>query len=259
MSDDSSFEQFAERCFAAWKELFDAAKAKEEMQFALALNPENRGMQGAGWSTAEEARRALDEYTDLIKNLPAAAIRVRVALSLYSHLSEASGLYEVPKNMLRIASGDDYSMWPFHGLVSRHAESGAIIAPNANKVMRDLLGHAQALGFRSLETILLEAFDADLRNGYAHADYVIWDDGIRLPRRNGGWPKVIPFGDFENKINKALAVFQCLHETMAEYVRSYSAPKRIIGRLNSRDPAMPAIISFNLATGAFSIQSGWGL
>ena len=88
---------FHDRCRSSWIELFDVAKDKEELQFALALSPEFRGMQDPGWSTAEEASRALDQYLDLLVSLEPAPARTRIALSLYSHLSEASGLYEVPK------------------------------------------------------------------------------------------------------------------------------------------------------------------
>jgi hypothetical protein len=143
----------------------------------MALNPEFRGMQDAGWSTAEDASRALDQYLELLEKLASSPIKIR-PLSLYSHLSEASGFYEVPKNMMRIASGEDYNLWPFQRLVAQHAASGAIIAPNANKVMKDLLRHAQELGLQGLKAVIIETFDPDLRNGYAHADYIIWDDGF---------------------------------------------------------------------------------
>jgi hypothetical protein len=46
---------------------------------------------------------------------------------------------------------------------------------------------------------------------------------------------------------------------MVESARSYATPKRIKGRMNNRDPVMPAIISYDEATGAFSIQTGLGL
>jgi hypothetical protein len=258
-SPDAVMEAYAARCTAAWQELFFAARGKEEMQFAMALNPEFRGMQDAGWSTAEEASRALDQYLEILEKMPSSPIKVRLALSLYSHLSEASGFYEVPKNMMRIASGEDYNVWPFRHLVARHAESGAIIAPNANKVMKDLLGHAQELGLQRLKAVIIETFDPDLRNGYAHADYIIWNDGIRLRKRNGGYPFVVSFDDFTLKLNKAITFFQTLKGCMMESVRSYATPKRIKGRMNNHDPVMPAIISYDEATEAFSIQSGLGL
>jgi hypothetical protein len=49
---------------------------------------------------------------------------MRVALAFYCHLSEASGYYEVPKNMLRVAGGARYVMWPFNDLVREHRHTG---------------------------------------------------------------------------------------------------------------------------------------
>jgi hypothetical protein len=112
---------------------------------------------------------------------------------------------------------------------------------------------------KNFQKVILQAFDPDLRNGYAHADYVVWDDGIRLRRRNGGWPKVVSFDEFTGKLNKAITFFQTLREMIGKTMREYSPQKRIVGRMNSSDPNMPAIISYDPGTGAFSIQTGLGL
>jgi hypothetical protein len=256
---DPELEAYTNRCHAAWGELFTAAKAQEELQFAMALNPEVRGEQSAGWSTAEESSRALDQYLELLKKLDPSPIKVRLALSLYSHLSEASGFYEVPKNMMRIASGGDYNFWPFQHLVAKHNASGARIAPNANKIMKDLLGHSHELGLENIKNVIIETFDPDLRNGYAHADYVIWNDGIRLRKRNGGSPYVVSFDDFTFKLNKSITFFLTLQNYIMKCIKSYAIPKRLIGRMNKTDPALPSIIHYDEETGAFSIQTGLGL
>lgn len=253
---DAELQDYNDRVLAAFDQLFEAAKAREEVQFAMALNPEFRGMQDAGWSTAAESMSAIDEYLELINGLSAGPMKIRIALSLYSHLSEASGFYEVPKNMLRIASGDDYNLWPFQHLVDRHRASGEIIAPNANKVMKDLLGHAAELKLDKLQPIILEAFDPEIRNGYAHADYIIWNEEIRLRKRNGGQPRVVSLEEFVTKTNKAVRFFQCLQETIRKYVLSYSQPKKVNGRMNKNDPEMPAVISFDATSGVFSIKVG---
>ena len=216
-------------------------------------------MQDPGWSTAEEASRTLEEYLSLLEALEAKPIKARIALSLYSHLSEASGLYEVPKNMMRIASRDDYNLWPFQHLVAQHKITGAKIAPNANKIMKDILGHADDLGLESLKELILETFDPELRNGYAHADYIIWSDGIRLRKRNGGYPSIVPFDEFDSKLNKAIMFFQSLQESLRRAMKSYSPAKRVTGRMNNDDPPMPTIISSDEETGSFSIRSGLGL
>ena len=181
--DTKKLEEFSEKCNAAFMQLFELAKHKEEVQYAMALSPEMRGSQDTGWNTAHEASRTLEDYLKLLEIAQAdTSIRVRVGLSLYCHLSEASGFYEVPKNMMRIASGEVYNLWPFRGLSEHHKTTGELIAPNATKIMKDLLGHATELQLNEFCDVIMDVFDLDLRNGYAHADYVIWDDGIRLPR-----------------------------------------------------------------------------
>ena len=256
---NSSQAEYLDRCQSSWNELFNAAKEREELQFAFALYPEFRGMQSPGWSTAEEASRALKQYLDLLNSLESTPIRARIALSLYSHLSEASGLYEVPKNMMRIASGEDYNLWPFQHLTAHHQAAGAAISPNANRVMKDLLGHAHELQLEKLKSLIVETFDPDLRNAYAHADYIIWNDGIRLRKRNGGLPSVVPYEKFDMKLTQAITFFQTLQYAIDEAISTYSPPIRIIGRLNKDDPAMPAIIAYDESTGSFSIRTGQGL
>ena len=50
---------FFEKAERALRDLFDRAKAAHELHFAMALMPEFRGEQDAGWSTADESVRAL--------------------------------------------------------------------------------------------------------------------------------------------------------------------------------------------------------
>jgi len=62
-------EAFYEKADAALRELFEAAKAKHELHFAMALMPEMRGMQDAGWNTARETQRAFHEYLEFLETL----------------------------------------------------------------------------------------------------------------------------------------------------------------------------------------------
>jgi hypothetical protein len=66
------------------------------------------------------------------------------------------------------------------------------------------------LGFDKLKSVIIETFDPELRNGYAHADYIIWQDGIRLRKRNGGHPTVVSFEEFTFKLNKTISFFETL-------------------------------------------------
>jgi hypothetical protein len=180
---------FIEKAEEAFRELFEAARSKNELHFTFSLAPEFRGEQGPGWCTWEETNRAFDEYLEFINQKPTTPFRVRVALGFYCHLAEASGFYEAPKNLLRVAGGEEHRLWPFLELNRKHAETGQVIAPNANRIFRDLIGHSKSLGLERLSEVFRDAFDADIRNAYSHADYIIWTDGLRIRKQVGGYPK----------------------------------------------------------------------
>ena len=250
---ESTNEIFYEQLENAVRQLFDSAKEKNELQFVMALNPEFRGAQDAGWNTAKEAMKAFDEYINFINNEEPTSITARVALGFYSHISEASGLYEVPKNMLRIIEDKPYVLWPFQDIVQVHARTGNVIAPNANKILRNLAGHAEELQLHDLAICFRDAFNSDLRNGYAHADYIIWEDGIRLRNRNGGNPKIISWIEFNKLLERGINFFNTFRDIALEYVQSYNPPKRITASLGGA-PLSEWTIQFNPDTGSFSIS-----
>jgi hypothetical protein len=250
----SANDEFFEKVERALRALFDLALQKNELHFAMALMPEMRGMQDAGWNTAAEAHRAFDEYLEFVNKTGKESIRFRVALAFYSHAAEASGFYEVPKNMLRIAGGEGHVLWPFMHLVDAHRITGERIAPNANKVIKDLAGHALTLGLRELAEVFRDAFDSDIRNGYAHADYIIWDDGLRLRKRNGGHPRCIPWEEFGAIFDRGINFFHLLRQVVKDYVQSYSQPRTIKAQLQNEPEADWTI--YLEPNGAFGITSG---
>lgn len=250
--------EFYERLKSSLKSLFDAARAQNEIHFAFSLNPEFRGCQDAGWSTARDAVTAFDEYLEFINEGEPTPIKARVALAFYSHLSEAAGFYEIPKNMLRVVEGKPYVMWPFQELVRTHKETGARIAPNANKVLRDLAGHAETIGHHDLAICFRDAFDSDLRNGYAHADYIIWTDEIRLRKRNGGHPRVVSQAEFDKLFERGIHFFQIMQEVVSDYISSYSKPKTIRARRDPSEPKMNWTIHADPEKHSFSISVGRG-
>jgi len=233
---DVAITEFEGQCRQTWLRLFAAAKARNELFFAFSLMTEFRGSQGPGWNTAEESKKAFREFMELFPKLEASPVKARVLLSFYSHLSEAAGFYETPKNMLLVAGGESYNLYPFQALVEKHRRTGDAISPNANKIMKDILGHAKSLGMDDLCKIISEAFDPDLRNGYAHADYIVWNNSIRLPRRNGGSPREVTEEEFYLLLNKATVFFGTLWEQVTISITSYSPAARVWGRLNNDDP-----------------------
>jgi len=247
---------FFEKAERVLRDLFDRAKAAHELHFAMALMPEFRGEQDAGWSTADESVRAYDEFAELVRSLPKTPARVRVVLAFYMHVAEGAGFYELPKKLLLTIEGRGNNMWPFQNLVERHRASGEVIAPNANQIMKDLIGHASELGLTELAEVFRDAFDPGVRNAVAHADYIIWPDGLRLRRRNGGWPREIPWKDFTSLADRGLNLFAFIRHLSDEYVHSYETPKTIRSRMKNNEPLTDYTIYYQPVTGAFGFTTG---
>jgi len=241
--EDPSIQDYANRALSAHMRLFEAARNTDELQFVLCLFQEMRGMREFGWSTADESRVAFRQYIEHLAGLPNSdPMAVRISLSLYSYLSESAGVYETTKNMLRIVTGLYHHAMPFSDLVAQHKITGERISPNANRIMKDILGHANEAGHIDLSSVIQEAFDPDLRNGYAHADYVVSQEGIRLPRRNGGSFRIVDYDTFATLINKSVAFFEVLNHLVQESMESYTEPRLIFGKMNRVDPPMWAVV-----------------
>jgi len=252
-TDNTEFFEKAERSF---RDLFDRAQAAQELHFAMALMPEFRGAQDAGWSTAHESVRAYDEFSELVRSMPQSPVRVRVILAFYAHVAEGAGFYEIPKAMLLTIEGRGNNIMPFQDLVERHRKTGEVIAPNANRIMKDLIGHATELGLSQLADVFRDAFDPDVRNAVAHADYIIWPDGLRLRRRNGGWPRLIPWAELTPLIDRGLNLFALIRHVADEYAHSYETPKTIRSRLNDNEPLTDFTIYCDPKTRAFGFTTG---
>jgi hypothetical protein len=237
--------------------LFEKAKAAHELHFALALMPEMRGLQDGGWNTAEEAVRAYDQFTKHVESLDTKElVRVRIILALYMHVAEGAGFYEIPKKMLLTTEGKGNNILPFQSLVKKHRKTGQAIAPNANTIMKDLMGHAWLLGFVELAEVFRDAFDPDVRNAIAHADYILASNGMRLRRRNGGQVRIIPWGEFDALIARGINLFSIIRELAVEYAHSYDPPKTIKSRLNDDEPLQKFTIHFDPTTQMFGFTTG---
>jgi hypothetical protein len=249
-------EPFYEKAERSLRDLCERAKAAHELHFAMALMPELRGAQDAGWSTAHEAVIAYDQFHALVQSLPHDPVRVRVVLAFYATVAEGAGFYEIPKKLMLTIGGKGNNIYPFQDLVERHRLTGAAMAPNANRIMKDLIGHATDLGLKEMAEVFRDAFDPDVRNAVAHADYIIWEDGLRLRRRNGGYPRVIPWDEFTALVDRGLNLFSITRHAVRDYMKSYNPPKTIRSRLASNEPLTDYTIYSDPETGAFGFTTG---
>jgi hypothetical protein len=245
--------RFFEKSEEAFKQLIDTAKAKNELNCAFGLHPEERGYQDSGWSSAAETFLAFNDYLEFIDSSPDTRFKLRVMLSFYSHLSEASGFYEVPKKLLLVCEGDPYFRSAFHSITEQNRRTGNAMVPNASKVFRDLVGHAKNLGFDELANVFKEAFDPILRNAYAHANYILRPNEIRIKDKATNKIRIISLAEFNLLFNKGIQFFDALRSVLKEYMMSYVPAKIIMGRLHD-EPISPCKIEFHPEHKAFVIS-----
>jgi hypothetical protein len=228
----------------ALRKLFESAKAANEIDFAFALEPEERGFHDAGWSNAGETFVAFDDYTNFLNSDDHTRIRVRIAFSFYCHLSEASGFYEVPKKMLFVSEGNPYFRKAFKEIEEIHRQTGNRMAPNANAVFRDLVGHSKNLGFDELSEVFADAFDPQIRNAYTHSNYILTQEEIRIKDKATNKIRIIPWSEFHLIFNRGIGFFQILRDVVKDYMRSYHPAKFVMGKLHD-EPVTPIKIEFH--------------
>ena len=226
-----------------------------ELDFAASLNGEFRGAQDAGWSTTLTADQVFDELVERLESpAPHSLADLRIILMLYSQLAEAGGVYETLKNMMRLIQREPHNLWPFQDLVRVRSMPNRVIGPNANATFRDLASHARRIGLIRLSQAFETVFRDDIRNGISHADYILWSDGLRLRRRNGGAVIRLSFEELSSAIGIGVAFYQTLRHLRTEAVRGYNPSKEITGRF-SANPPMPHTVEYDPENGSFSISS----
>lgn len=226
-----------------------------ELDFAGSLSGEFRGMQDAGWSTTITAEQVFEELNERLAAGPVQSLAdLRIILLLYSQLSEAGGVYESLKNMMGIVENAPYNLWPFQDLVRVKQNPKRVIGPNANATFRDLAIHARRIGMTGLSSAFESVFRDDIRNGMYHSDYILWSDGLRLRRRNGGNATRIEYTEVFDFVGIGLAFFETLQTLRTSAVQSFDPPREIFGRFSENHP-MPWTVSYDSETGGFSISS----
>ena len=221
---------------------------------AGSLFGESRGMQDAGWNTSRTAHEVFDELRDLwTRGEPLSRSEVRHVLSLYSQLSEAGGVYEGLLNLMRVIQLKPYNMWPFQDLVRVRQAPTRVIGPNSNAMFRKLAETATAIGMTKLAKLLEVTFRDDIRNGIFHADYILWQDGLRLRRRTGGQIIVLDYHQLTQALQIAIFFFDLLLSTQHEAKLTFRPAREIIGRF-SLNPPLPHTVEYG-EDGSFSIST----
>ena len=220
-------------------ELFQKAKETDEFEYCSTLL-RIRGMEDAGWDPMRESWDLAQQLMAL-QNAPLEqSLRLRLALFLYCHLTEMSDVYDIPANMLRVISGERYSISPFlNGL--KQGENPPTSPSGKARRIKDL---AHEHDMQELGDIFEVMLVKQVRNAFYHSDYILTKDSLNI--RHGDGVVIdnmhqhrVPYSwlmpRLQLGINTSLAV---LSHTL-DSIQSYKADKIVQGRFAADGGWMP--------------------
>lgn len=249
---------FLDKARVALDNLFEFARAKDELNFALSLSGEFKAYTYTSAMESQRAFRDFDEFMalDQFRGRP---IRLRVAFSYYLYIAESAGLWCIPMAVMGVLAGGYYNIEPFNRWVRKDKATGQNVGPNANKVMSALERAATDLGLTNLAEVFHDAFDNDLRNSIAHSDYAVSpSEGVYVRGRHDH-SRLIRFPELESIVQRGIGFLYELRNAVKDTQRIYETPKAVFGAMNDRDPPCWHALYSDPVEHTFSVVGGHGL
>ncbi|RDS80805.1 hypothetical protein DWU98_12675 [Dyella monticola] len=260
MSEEPSTSEavFLDKARAAFDDLFERTRAKDELNFVLSLSGEFKPYT---YTSAMESQRAFRDYDEFmaLDQFRGRPIRLRVAFSYYLYTAESAGLWCIPMAVMGVLAGGHYNIDPFNRWVRQDKATGQNVGPNANKVMSALESAATDLGLNNLAEVFRDAFDNDLRNAIAHSDYVVSpSEGVYVRGRHDH-SRLIRFPELDSIVHRGIGLLYELRNAAMDAQRTYETPKAVFGTTNDRDPPGWHALYSDPVEHTFSVIGGHGL
>ena len=155
--------------------LFEAAKRADEFEFCCTLL-RVRGLESYGWDPLVESDQLAQQLLSLINSPLIDNLKMSLLFFLYCHLTEMSDLYNIIGNLLKIVSGERYSMYPYIGRL--HKSNKEAKYP-VSKIER-LSEWADEAGHPEIGKLFKTFFVKQVRNAFYHSDYIITKDSFNI-------------------------------------------------------------------------------
>lgn len=218
-----------ENIYQSFKDLFDKAKAKDEFEYCCALL-RIRGSEGPGWDIVQESNTLLTQIL-LFVNAPINhGFQVRLLLLAYCHALEMNFTYDMVANMLQISQGERYCTNWFDAEIISAKKSAIYPIEKIEKIEQ----WAQSFNQKEIGEILREMLLKDIRNTFAHSDYILYGDELRIVQM-GELPKVHKLQELIPKLEFGINIVLMLIALTRERILSYKENKRVFSRLSEND------------------------
>ena len=238
--------------------LFEAARSADESELACTLL-RIRGLEdAAGWDPFVETQLLVGDLTALISAPLQGHTQIRLSLLLYSHLTEVGAVYDMLANLANVIAGERYSIDPFipHYPRNRNGEVQFLSTPRKVGVLRAMLAQVDRADIADL---LDWYFNPAVRNSFAHADYTLHGDRFRSRSEqfevDGVLTTELPLQALVELVNRTLAFFEAFVTEYEQQRRSYTAHKRITGRLGGADERIPVELLADPHQGLYGLRS----
>lgn len=224
---DDENDRFFERMQPAMTELYDSARAMNELDFVRTIAADLWNNDDAETSIAAETQMFFNDYIMYLDHVDLTRVNLRIMLGFYCQLARGAGHYEIIGNLLRIVGGGRYREWPFDDDLPADP-----VGAESCGVLRRLADQATLYGRNDLAGVLREAFNEDLVSSNERADLLMREDGIRLLHKNGGDPACMTLVEFHAYFERGISFFEGLREVTASYLTKYQNETKVSGRFD---------------------------
>lgn len=238
-------EKFSKSASDALEKLFQAAKAKDEFAYIFALLGINSGVEDMGWQPINETRRLMREIISLVNTPLDDHTKMRLLLLVYCQITEASYPYHILYNMLLTVEFE--SPPKVFNFLEQYRKG---VPPSVKSKVQQICEKSVALGHPEIKSILDTVFSLPIRNAVSHADFIIFNDKLRL-KHTGREIMEIPLDDAVLLINKMVNFFELIFVKLHEHKTSYKEGDVIKNRKNKA--------GMNLSSMTLSVDPRYGV
>lgn len=204
---------FQTRVNVCFDNLFSKAKQADEFAYVFSLLDKSSGSEAAGWQPIQETLYLFHDLRSLIDGSESYT-RIRLCLMLYCHIIEANFIYHVLYNMLLSAENEGHPR--VFNFLDKYRNGNP---PSAKSKVQEIRKKSKLLKIDELDKILDEVFNDDIRNAFAHSDYILWQDEFRSKHK--GY-KSIKMNEVLFLVNKAIIFFEAFFEVLMSHKKSYN-------------------------------------
>lgn len=237
-------EDYIARVQAAIRHLFESARVADEAAFVFSILGIDSAMEDIGWQPIAETIAFHNDFLNLFSATEDNETRVRIGLVLYGHLVEASYPYHIIYNLLQTIAGETPKIFNFLKLYRKAIPPSVQAKINAIKALANNVGHSE------IATIICDLYKNDIRNAFAHSDYVLFDGELRLKHK--GLPvRKMSYANLMVLLDSEIVFFRCLLNELESRRTSYPAGYTISGRKSKS--------GYDLATITLSVDEQSGI